>query len=329
VRGLGRPGKPSWGFFLAASPCSAGSGCVAFPPPPPHPRTPDQFSSGASLRSRSATSSPQSARSLWGCRRSTPVACKRRRWVCGLGDVLGCACMPFARLGWCTGQHGWATPLPLSTDLFAADAPCAHVGDWAGHQRYPRVRGPEEPVVRSAGRRAVHVVPVCAPVRLVISALFLSMTPWHSRVCVEGAESAPPSPSSLAPCTPCRPVVVVALVWLCGCGCGLCTVGCSLTVSPWGPRTPIDIVGRYFGDLATAWYVIVICGILVAVVFSFVWMILLKLFTGLLVGGLDLHLPGLLPPAFGGSTLCVGPSPSFRVCPTCTLVRRPSGVALC
>ncbi len=39
----------------------------------------------------------------------------------------------------------------------------------------------------------------------------------------------------------------------------------------------------YFGDLATAWYVIVICGIVVAVMFAFAWMILLKLFTGLLV----------------------------------------------
>ena len=43
------------------------------------------------------------------------------------------------------------------------------------------------------------------------------------------------------------------------------------------------VADRYFGDLVTAWYVIVICGIVVALVFSFVWLLLMKVFTALLV----------------------------------------------
>ena len=43
------------------------------------------------------------------------------------------------------------------------------------------------------------------------------------------------------------------------------------------------VADRYFGDLVTAWYVIVICGVVVALVFSCMWVILLKMFTALLV----------------------------------------------
>jgi hypothetical protein len=47
---------------------------------------------------------------------------------------------------------------------------------------------------------------------------------------------------------------------------------------------------RYFGDIQRTWYVIVICGVLLAVLVAFLWLLIMKYFTMLMVARIPYRL---------------------------------------